>query len=1225
MSVMRWLLVVVGSVLVAGSAQASWRQWRQGPTKEALAPQPLPITKPGLRWRFSTGGAPSQVVVSELDGDGLADLLSIEGGRVLARTASGALLWDTPPLQAVQLVRVEDLGGGVVVLVRTKRTAAILDAPTGALLWQSPPSLAVDLWAVQVADVQGDGTPEVAIVDNSINVGTDATVTVFTFPDGPASGVPLAHTGKDCEGEPGRIFALADVDGDGKKDVVHSGRTRLCVWSATEDEALLGQSDVVPDPMSVGEVLAADVDADGKDEIFVFTDWALVDKPSRRVYAFAWDGEGLRLSWSRSAAVPKDDRHTWPARPLVDVDGDERPEVLTSFWEGGAWSALALDALTGEPKGALPGRLLLDATDVDGDGAIELLAVPTTALKPPAYADKVLSRLTAAGGALTSTDVLQLPGSVVRLGPFPAPFSVGGDLVAARDVDGDSISDVLELRSLGAVLASATLGGPVNGIQVFASDGAASVAVLYASGEAAVLTSTPGGALALTNDADGDSHGDLTYGGFQARRVVGADDAGAPTLLVPASGGRLALLDASLGTPVAEPPTLLDIQANVTQVPFLVRLGPLGLGVGVLSRSASGAASLVVRSVGGASVSVTELGGEGGTLAFNLDPLIDDMDGDGIDEVYFLASDSGASVVTHRLIAVSALGGLRWAPVIIETPGANVGGVAALTVGPYAPAVLVTADTRRLAIGALTGELLHEGKAGVSHYYGQPVQTDLDGDGEDEVVILGTHLGSLALEPDLSFRWAATPGSATRGSGGVVSVAGGRILAQARTQDMALFFYDGSDGSELGVVALMGGVAVDPATLEPGTPTPAITDVVPVAALGDGVPGFLVAADDGVLYAIDAATREILWSHTLGGSLGTPALIDVDGDGDAEIAVPVGTGHLVIVDESLVDATAWVRENDGAGPALTDAADLDEQEAGDRIHVNWAPVTDASSFIVRVFSQNGTMLSERTVQAPATSTTSDGLLLVVGQTYTTGVSAVKVSVDTVTSSDEVSSDGVTIADLSPPSIAALVATPGVFSPDGDGFAETTTFSATAVDATRLASWELAVRHDGEVVRQWMGFVGKTSLELDVPWDGTDAQGAGLAAASYEVELRVLDTVGKEALAATQVTLCRPPFKEEMDACIGIRGPDAGAGADGGADAGGPGEDSGPGVEDGGSGDVPGVETTGGAIPGLDAIGETAEPAVDEGGCSCDQTGRPSAADAAPWLLLLALLGLRRRA
>lgn len=1230
-----WLVVAVslagGTVGGEPAALGSWPQWLQGPSRAGLAGLPVPMEKPGLRWRAPTGGAVSQVLLTDLDGDGTADVLSLEGGRAVARRLDGGVLWDTAPLQAAQIVAVTDVDGtgGAEVLLRTKRTAALLAAPTGALLWQSPSELATDLWAVRTGDVQGDGTLELALVNNSVNSGTDATVSVFTFPDGPASGTLLAQTGPTCEGEPGRILAFGDVDGDGVLDIVNTGRAHVCAWSATTG-ALLAVSEALPDPMAVGEMSTADVDGDGRDEIFVFTDWTLVDVPSRRVYALGWDGGALKLEWTVTPTDPVTARHTWAPRPLVDADGDGSLDVVTSFWEDG-WRTMVLAAATGAPIATLDGRVAIDVADVDGDGVPELLVAETAAQKPEAYADKALVDLVdAPGEPVAPHDVMVLPGALVRLGPFPVPLGLGaGEVVTARDTNGDSVAELLELRTLDApdtVAAVAPLAGPVSSLQMHAVAGEPRVGVLYASGEVASLDV----ALVLRNDDDGDGHPELRYGGFLAKRVVGAD--GADVVVVSAqAGGQVAALDASAGTPIESPPTLLEAYSNGGQHPLLVQLGPLGLGICVLWRNPDGVTNLIVRALDGTTISVTPLGGKGGTYSFPLDPLLFDADGDGVDTIYLLALDAGPAEITHQLLAVDALGGLLWPALPIATPGGNVGGLAALTVGPHAPALVLTASTRRVAIGALTGAVLHDDKDGVSHYYGQPVQTDLDGDGQDEMIILGTQVGALALEPDLSVRWEGTVGDALRGPGGVVPSGAATIVAQGRTHDFRLAFLDGVSGEVLGEVALAGGAVVDLASLDPDTLQPAITAVVPVEALGPaGVPGFLVAADDGALYAVNAVTRTLIWSAQLGAALGAPALVDVDGDGDGEIVVGVGTGHVVVVDDSQVDPTSWVRENDGTGPALSDAADLDEQEVGDRVHVNWAPVADASSYVVRVRSQNGTLLAERAVEAPLAATTVDGLTLQVGQTYLTGVTSVKVGFGDVTSADEVFSDGVTVVDLGSPVIVGVVAQPGLFSPDGDGFAEQTVITAAAVDATRIATWSLSIRKDGHTVRQWTSVANTPEVELQLPWDGTDGEGEELPTATYDVVFDVADSVGNLASAGTQVTLCRPPFKEEEDACIGVRPPepDAGPRVDaGGGDAGPvkPQEDAGNGVDavaaDAGE---PGGDSAG-SIGAPDSIGDMEAGGDEPGGCACDQSGAPHAGDVAPWLLLgLAALALRRR-
>lgn len=1211
MDTRRWMAGVAAVAVLAWHAEsrASWRQWRQGPTREALAPVPLGIGAPGVRWRLPTGGGTTQVHITDLDGDGGAELLSLEGGRVVARRLHGGVLWDTPPVKALEILDAGDLDGhpGVEVLVRTQSTALLVDGASGALLWQSPASLATSVALIRLGDLQGDGTPELGLVDNSVNVGTDGTVSVFTFPNGAASGTLALQTGPACEGEPGRVFAFGDVDGDGVQDVVTSGRQRICAWSGTTG-ALLGTSAPVPDPMATGELQAADVDGDGRVEVFAFTDWTLVDHASRRIYAFRWQSGAFTLAWTRSPADPATARHRWSPEPLVDADGDGALDVVTSFREGGTWTGLVLDAATGKPRATLPGRVLLGHSDADGDGVRELLAAATTSVSPPPFADKELVALS--GGAAPAV-LASLPGALVRLGPFPAPFPAG-DLLAARDTDGDSIAEALELRTLGAQdpVATVPLEGALSAVHALSDDGEPGVAVLYASGEVAALDE----ALALRNDADGDGHGDLTYGGYQAGRVVGVDE-GAPALLVPRAGNRITLVAAGEGTPLGAPPVLTEAAGNLAQRPLLLRLGALGDGFAVLRRLPDGSTSVDVLTAAGAPVSTTDLGGPGGTLGFPIDPLVWDGDGDGTDELYLLASDAAFPEPTHVLLAVDALGGLRWPPLAINTAGSSAGGIAALTVGPYAPALLLTASKRRVAVGATTGQVVYEGEGGVTHYLGQPIQTDLDGDDHDEVLLTGTHHGALALESDLTVRWEAVVGDALRGAGAVVPAGDATVVALAHTSGAELSFVDGATGEVVGAVTLVGGAQVDAKDLDPDQAVPTLTDVIPALGLGPAkAPGFVAAADDGALYAV-TADRTLVWSTVLGGALGSPAIVDVDQDGVGEVAVPVGTGELVVVDQATVEPTAWVRENDGSAPALTDAADIDAQEAADRIHVNWAPVDGAGAWIVRVWSPNGTLVAERQVDGALTGTTVDGLTLQPGLTYRTGVSAVATGAD-ASAAAEVLSDGVTIVDGGAPEILALSAAPDPFTPDGDGQDDSTTITASAHDPTRIAAWELTV-WSGSAVASWSGAVGETELELAVPWDGT-AEGEELPTGTYAITLTVTDISGHETLAATTVTLCRPPF-------------------DGGpcAEEPPPGEDAGPtdpekpdpqdagvlGEPDAGAGDAGGSAGGVGEPGSLPSSDEA--PACDQGGCSCDQSGaRP--ADAAPWLAIALLWLLTRR-
>ena len=91
------------------------------------------------------------VRVADVNGDGRNDLLTLRGGRVVAKSPLGELLWDTPPLEASSIIGVVDLNpAGVddvpeVIVVKSSVPAAvyILDAATGAINIDATPPTAI--------------------------------------------------------------------------------------------------------------------------------------------------------------------------------------------------------------------------------------------------------------------------------------------------------------------------------------------------------------------------------------------------------------------------------------------------------------------------------------------------------------------------------------------------------------------------------------------------------------------------------------------------------------------------------------------------------------------------------------------------------------------------------------------------------------------------------------------------------------------------------------------------------------------------------------------------------------------------------------------------------------------------------------------------------------------------------------------------------------------------
>ena len=76
--------------------------------------------------------------------------------------------------------------------------------------------------------------------------------------------------------------------------------------------------------------------------------------------------------------------------PVQDVDGDGRPEIVVSLFNGGGdgrWHTLALEGMTGRTKLDLPAQALSGLVDVDGDGAVELACTATVGALSPRSLD----------------------------------------------------------------------------------------------------------------------------------------------------------------------------------------------------------------------------------------------------------------------------------------------------------------------------------------------------------------------------------------------------------------------------------------------------------------------------------------------------------------------------------------------------------------------------------------------------------------------------------------------------------------------------------------------------------------------------------------------------------------------------------------------------------------------------------------------------------------------
>ena len=300
----------------------------------------------------SFGGAPLGLAVADVDGDGKLDLV------------------------------VSDSSNNRVMVYRNTATVGALTtnsfaAPVGFSVGISPIS-------VRVGDLDGDGRPDIACVcygDNSIsilrNTGTMGSISTNSF----APQVTLATGSEPFD------LALADVDGDGKLDVVQLNYLPS-FFSVYRNVSVVGVIDTNSfaarvDFATSGEgnsIMVGDVDGDGKADVMV----GLAAGTAVSVYRNL-TSPGVVDTNSFAAAV------NFPAPGLVrgealgDLNGDGKPDIslvgeLGSFMSvyqnvstPGSITNTSLAGRVDFGSGSNPHNVVMG--DLDGDGRPDIIFV----------------------------------------------------------------------------------------------------------------------------------------------------------------------------------------------------------------------------------------------------------------------------------------------------------------------------------------------------------------------------------------------------------------------------------------------------------------------------------------------------------------------------------------------------------------------------------------------------------------------------------------------------------------------------------------------------------------------------------------------------------------------------------------------------------------------------------------------------------------------------------
>ena len=349
---------------------------------------------------FTTGSGPNSVAIADLDGDGKPDLVvanqNSDNVSVFQNTATSGS-------------------------ITTGSFAANVDFATGT----SP-------WSVAIGDLDGDGKPDIAVVNYTGN-----TVSVFrnTATSGSITTGSFDAKVDFATGDTPWSVAIGDLDGDGKPDLavanVNSSTVSVFRNTATSGSITFASFDAKVDfatgfqPYSVA---IGDLDGDGKPDLAVAN------------FIYGAGTVSVLLNTSTSGSISFDGHVDFAAGSypntvaIGDLDGDGKPDLAVSYDSDPIVSVFRNTSTSGFISFAARVNFAAGDTpysvaigDLDGDGKPDLAVANVNSNTVSVF------RNTATSGSIT-------------IGSFAARvvFATGGQpmSVAIGDLDGDGTPDM---------------------------------------------------------------------------------------------------------------------------------------------------------------------------------------------------------------------------------------------------------------------------------------------------------------------------------------------------------------------------------------------------------------------------------------------------------------------------------------------------------------------------------------------------------------------------------------------------------------------------------------------------------------------------------------------------------------------------------------------------------------------------------------------------------------
>ena len=1011
----------------AGPALADWPMARHDPKRTGASNGTSDIKKPVTYWKRYLGGSVGAqgMLVADVNGNGSAEVVYVTGGRVVAKLPDDTVVWETPPLEVGSLVGIADFDGDgkLDIAAAARDRALILSGADGALQWAEPEGELGTLGAVRMGDVNGDGRPDLVIVEcaccgvNSGNLGFTYTFGA-NFQPTMLWPMPMGACGF------GRTIALADVDGAGAADVITADYDSIAVVDGASGAVL---ADSGPLGTRISESYCRGVELDGQpgDEIVCLLNSStspLVDQ--RKVYALKYvaQGQPLQLLWKQTLAPDVGGDAAW-VDPIVDLDGDGAFEIVAAGKDAGdVWTTYVFDAATGAKKDQLAGQRLAGTTRITSAGGALLLATAGTTLSAYTYDPAAATPLKFAW-SLSDRRVLSYPD------PSRVQTTGLSSVLAAVDLTGDSFDDLVTLTTAGAAqltVYAAASGAPVQVASYgYPADVDPLVTWIVPPATAAypqVAVARNDGFLTIydaqlkpTNELDEDRPG-LRIGGYYAAGawrdlqrspvVAKLGAAAAEGIVVRDSRGALLRLDASQAT-LGAPPVKVWQRTHATAPTIVKGLDGANPGIACIGQNEP-VTTPPTYYVAALRASGTELWKQPIPVQPYNDLVPGDFDGDATPDLAINWADPGNTSMNTR--AYSGLTGATLWNGPSHVPGSGLQ-PAGLTVGDWngdgRDDVLQQGGTTRVFSG-IGGAEIKTGGPGDSYFMLSLV--DVDGDGTDEVAYHGGYNPIRLLSHDLGTAlWVGGEDDRPYPYSAFATCATGPVMISQSWQFPArlkITKMTGAGGGTSSSFVLAGGKKYpNEATAKAdGARAGQLTSATVHANLGgDAKPLAFVGSADGHLYAVDPCTNELRHSINFKAAVGEAVFGDTDGDGRDEILVSVADGFLYNLRDEAIAGPSTVADTN---PDMGIFTDIDLVITQDKLSCGWTTVAGATGYEVAIVDKAGAYVtSPPWTPEGGTEISFPGLALADGGRYFCAVRAINAVGH---ASVDVLSDGVTV-------------------------------------------------------------------------------------------------------------------------------------------------------------------------------------------------------------------------